>query len=61
MTYLKIIQYLYLLFGVFFIYDAYKKYTNNENPYLSLIIAAVAIAMFFFRKHFYNKQKNKQK
>jgi DMSO reductase anchor subunit len=61
MTYLKIIQYLYLSFGVFFLYDAYTKYSNNENPYLSLIIAVVAIAMFFFRKHFYNKQKNRQK
>uniref|UniRef100_UPI004049E59D hypothetical protein n=1 Tax=Flavobacterium sp. TaxID=239 RepID=UPI004049E59D len=61
MTYLKIIQYLYLSFGVFFLYDAYVKYSENENPYLSLLIAAVAIAMFFFRKHLFNKQQNRRK
>jgi hypothetical protein len=61
MTYLKIIQYLYLSFGVFFFYDAYAKYANNENPYLSLIIAVVAVAMFFFRRHLFNKQQNRRK
>lgn len=56
MTYLKIIQYIYLFFGLFFIYDAYAKYANDENPFLSIAIAVVAIGMFFFRKHMYNKQ-----
>jgi hypothetical protein len=61
MTYLKIIQYVYLAFGVFFLYDAFMKYSAGENPFLSIAIGVVAIAMFFFRKHFHNKQQNRQK
>lgn len=59
MTYLKIIQYVYLAFGLFFFFDAYSKYSNGENPYLSLIIGVVAIGMFFFRRNFQNKQQNR--
>ncbi|BCY27499.1 hypothetical protein KK2020170_03670 [Flavobacterium okayamense] len=58
MTYLKIVQYMYLVFAGFFIYDAYTKALNGENYWLSVIIALVAIGMFFFRRHFYNKHQN---
>lgn len=60
MTYLKFIQYIYIIFAGFFIYDAYMKFKNNEDYLLSLIIAGVAIGMFFFRRHFHNKYQNKQ-
>ncbi|KIX20993.1 hypothetical protein SY27_09440 [Flavobacterium sp. 316] len=60
MNYLKFIQYFYLAFGVFFLYDAFTKYQNNENYIMSIAIAVVAIGMFFFRRHFYNKHKNRQ-
>lgn len=55
MTYLKIVQYMYLIFAGFFIYDAYTKALNGEKYWLSVVIALVAIGMFFFRRHFYNK------
>jgi len=45
----KIIAYVYLLFGLFFIYDAYVSYTNSENYWLKLALAAMAIFMFVFR------------
>ena len=60
MTYLKFFQYIYLIFAAVFIFDAYTKFQNKENYTLSLIIAAVAIGMFFFRRHFHNKYSNKK-
>ena len=49
---------MYLVFAGFFIYDAYTKALNDEDYWLSVIIALVAIGMFFFRRHFYNKHQN---
>lgn len=46
---------MYLVFAAFFIYDAYAKALAGENYWLSVIIALVAIGMFFFRRHFYKK------
>ncbi|UGS20817.1 hypothetical protein [Flavobacterium cyclinae] len=63
MTYLKFIQYMYLLFAGFFVYDAFKKYEEGRplnDILLSLIIALVAVGMFFFRRHFQNKYQNKK-
>lgn len=60
MTYLKIIQYMYLIFAAFFFYDAATKFKNNESFGLSILIALVAVGMFFFRKHFYDKYQNKK-
>ncbi|MFD2891956.1 hypothetical protein ACFS5J_08035 [Flavobacterium chuncheonense] len=61
MTYMKIIQYVYIVFALFFFYDAYSKKQHGENPWLSVIIAIVALGMFFFRRHFYNKHQNRNK
>lgn len=60
MTYLKIIQYVYLVFAAFFLYDAFDKYQNGKKYWLSIIIAVVAIGMFFFRRHFQNKYQNRK-
>ncbi|MFD2908273.1 hypothetical protein ACFSX9_05950 [Flavobacterium ardleyense] len=60
MTYLKLIQYMYLIFAAFFFYNAAVQFTENESYWLSLLIGAVAIGMFFFRRHFYNKYQNKK-
>jgi len=60
MTYLKIIQYVYLAFGLIFLYKAYEEYSSDRNPYMFLAIGIVAIAMFFFRRHFHNKQINRK-
>jgi len=54
---------MYLLFAGFFVYDAFKKYEEGRplnDILLSLIIALVAVGMFFFRRHFQNKYQNKK-
>ncbi|WP_396137708.1 hypothetical protein [Flavobacterium sp.] len=60
MNYLRLVQYFYLAFAAFFAYDAFAKFTNNENYVLSILIALVSLGMFFFRRHFYNKYQNKK-
>ncbi|MQP24538.1 hypothetical protein GFJ94_05625 [Flavobacterium sp. LMO8] len=62
MAYLKFIQYIYLIFAIFFLYDAFRKYQEGKELSdigLSLVIAAVALGMFFFRRHFHNKYQKK--
>ena len=61
MNYLKYTQYIYLVFGLFFIYDGFTKINTEETPWLSFGIAAVSIFMFFFRRSFakkFEKEKN---
>lgn len=56
MNYLKYTQYAYLLAAAFFIYDGISKFDSNRNQaYLSLLLALMAIGMFFFRKKFAKK------
>ena len=56
MNYLKYTQYVYLVFALFFIYDGISKLTSNDgNPWLSFMIAGVAVFMFFFRRKFAKK------
>lgn len=47
MKLLQILQYAYLVFAVLFLYDAIV-----NKSYISLLFAALAIFMFFFRKKF---------
>ena len=61
MKYTKDIQYVYILFAVFFIYDAFVRYQNNQNFTISILFALLATFMFFFKRRFYNKYKNGQK
>ena len=55
MTFLRLFQYVYLIFAAFFIYDAFVKYQNGESVMMSLLLAAAAVFMFFFRRNFNNK------
>jgi positive regulator of sigma E activity len=56
MGYLKYTPYLYLVFAVFFIYEAIVKWNDSEaTPWLSLMVAGLAIFMFFFRKKYAKK------
>ena len=56
MNYLKYTQYAYLLAAAFFIYDGISKFDSNRNQaYLSLLLALMAVGMFFFRKKFAKK------
>lgn len=45
----KIIAYVYLVFGLFFIYQSYVAYANGTDYIMNLLLAAAAIFMFIFR------------
>lgn len=56
MGYLKYTQYVYLVFAIYFIYDGITKLNaGNDTPWLSFLIAGMAIFMFFFRRKFAKK------
>jgi hypothetical protein len=56
----KFFQYAYLIFAVLFLYDAINKYiSQGEIAYVSLLLAALAIFMYFFRQKFRRKYENK--
>ncbi len=63
MNYLKYTQYIYLAFGIFFIYDGIDKMNvpGNDLPYISFILAASCVFMFFFRRRFAKKIEDNQK
>ncbi len=62
MNYLKYTQYVYLVAAGFFVYDAISKINSGTDmPYLSFILAATAIFMFFFRRKFAKKFENQDK
>ena len=53
----KIFQYAYAIFAVLFLYDAYQNW-GDSRAYTSLLLGALAIFMFFFRKKFNKKFDN---
>jgi len=60
MKYSKIFQYAYLVFAVLVLYDAISKYINNgEVAYTSILLGALAVFMFFFRRKFTKKFENR--
>lgn len=61
MNYLKYTQYVYLAFSGFFIYDGFSKFNAGESPWISFMIAGVALFMFFFRRKFARKIENREK
>jgi hypothetical protein len=62
MSYLKYTPYIYLIFGAYFIYDGVTKLNATEDtPWLSFIIAGLAIFMFFFRLKFAKKFEDRNK
>lgn len=62
MSFLKYTPYLYLLFAVFFIYDAIVKWNDvDATPVLSLLIAGLAVFMFFFRRRFAKKMQDRNR
>lgn len=46
----KFTLYLYLVFGLFFLYDTVVKFQSGGDYKISLAFTVVAIFMFFFRK-----------
>lgn len=58
---LKIFQYAYVIFAILFIWDAISNWSvDRTRSYISLLFAALAIFMFFFRKHFRKKFQDRQ-
>ena len=56
MIILKYVHFVYVLLAVLFAYDGLYRINNNEpHPWLSFIIAACALFMFFFRRKFSRK------
>ncbi len=62
MNYLKYTQYVYLVFGAYFIYDGITKWNDPAGTFwLSFMIAGLAIFMFFFRRKFAKKFDDRNK
>ncbi|WP_348800453.1 hypothetical protein [Flavobacterium adhaerens] len=61
MNFLKYTSYLYLAFGIYFLYEGYTKLNSEESPALSFFIGGLAIFMFFFRMRFAKKFNDKNK
>jgi hypothetical protein len=62
MGFFKNIHYVYIIFAIMFIYDGIERLQKNEShPWLSFIIAAVAVFMFFFRRKFSKKFEDRYK
>ena len=60
MKLLQFLQYAYLIFAVLFLYDVVNKWNTDRNgAYVSLFFAALAIFMFFFRKKFRKRFKDR--
>lgn len=60
MTYLKIVPYVYLAAGLFFIYSGVMRYLENDKGFwLWFVIAALSVFMFFFRLKFARKFEDK--
>lgn len=65
MKFIKYTPYLYLAAGIFFAWDAYVKFIDDDESYwFGLLLFAVCIFMFFFRlryiKKFENYRNNRQ-
>jgi Flp pilus assembly protein TadB len=60
MGYLKYTPYIYLIFALYFIYEAIVKWNGPDaTPWLSVMIAALAIFMFFFRRKYAKKMQDR--
>ena len=59
---LKFFQYAYIIFAVMFAWDAISNWSfDRSRSYISLLFAALAVFMFFFRKRFRKKFEDRQK
>ncbi len=62
MKLLQFLQYAYLIFAVLFIYDAISKWGGErDRAYISLVFAVIAIFMFFFRRKYANRFRDRGK
>lgn len=62
MTYLKYIQYFYLVAAILFAVDGFINLNSTErSPWISFFFAAIALFMFFFRRKFAKKMEDQDK
>jgi len=61
MNFLKYTSYLYLIFGLYFLYEGISKWNSTQSPFLDFVIAGLAIFMFFFRRRFAKKFEDRNK
>ncbi|WP_298115939.1 hypothetical protein [Flavobacterium sp.] len=61
MNYLNITKYIYLAIGFIMVYDTISKWNNDPKPYLSIMLAAMAFFLFFFRSKFGKKFEERKK
>ncbi|WP_299127529.1 hypothetical protein [uncultured Winogradskyella sp.] len=62
MKILRLFQYAYIAFAALFLWDAIKNWSMDRNrSYMSLFFVALAVFMFFFRKRFAKKFKDRDK
>ena len=54
-NYHKYFQYFYLLITALFLFDAFTKYQKNQVYWTSLLLAALGVFMFFFKRKFAKK------
>lgn len=60
MKFIKFFQYAYLFFAVLFLYDTFTNWNvNRSRAYISLLLGATAVFMYFFKKRFNKKFENK--
>ncbi|MBC7439730.1 MAG: hypothetical protein H7250_07080 [Flavobacterium sp.] len=53
MSILKNVFYIYIVLAILFFYDGIVRIVNNEpHPWLSFLIGAGAVLMFFFRRKY---------
>lgn len=62
MSYLKFTPYLYLILGIYLIYDGIKKFsTTSEIAWLNIVFVVFVIFMFFFRRKYAKRFENAKK
>ena len=59
---LKIFQYAYIIIAIVFIWEAIGGWSEDRGrSYMLLVFSALAIFMFFFRRHFRQKFEDRNK
>ncbi|GAB1856916.1 hypothetical protein MHTCC0001_17520 [Flavobacteriaceae bacterium MHTCC 0001] len=62
MKYTKFFPYVYLVFGILFLFDAVMSYNDTGKvAYPKVLLGATAVFMFFFRRKFNKKFENRDK
>jgi hypothetical protein len=62
MKFLSVFKYVYIIFAVFATYDAVTTWNNDRSgAYLSLFLAVFAVFIFFFRRKYQKRFKDRGK